>query len=118
VALKDCQVFSYEPDLEGDPFSEHTVWCFNYFFFNEERRMICYFTSTARIKGTHSNSDNTNTSQGDDFSTQSPSPGNSPYPITPNSTYNNNSEGEIESDVDGVDGVYNMDTNELDQDEF
>lgn len=50
VALKDCEVFSYVPDLDTDPFSEGALWSFNYFFFNKTLKRIVYFSCVARSK--------------------------------------------------------------------
>lgn len=50
VQLGECDVFSYVPDLESDPFSEGILWSFNYFFFNKALKRIVYFTCVARRK--------------------------------------------------------------------
>ncbi|KAH8092936.1 RNA polymerase III core binding protein [Aureococcus anophagefferens] len=50
VSLKDCEVFSYVPDLDSDPFSEGALWSFNYFFFNKTLKRIVYFSCVARSK--------------------------------------------------------------------
>lgn len=50
VSLKDCEVFSYVPDLDSDPFSEGALWSFNYFFFNKSLKRIVYFSCVARSK--------------------------------------------------------------------
>lgn len=47
IVLRDCEVFSYEPDMESDPFSEGCLWSFNYFFFNKSLKKILYFTCVA-----------------------------------------------------------------------
>ena len=47
VKLKSCEVYSYVPDMEGDPFSEGSIWSFNYFFIDRESRKIAYFTCVA-----------------------------------------------------------------------
>ncbi len=42
------EVYKYLPDSDGDPFSEQgSVWSFNYFFFNKDLNVICYFTCVA-----------------------------------------------------------------------
>jgi len=48
VQVKKCEVYSYVPDMDGDPFSDGALWCFNYFFFNKELKRICYFTCVAK----------------------------------------------------------------------
>jgi hypothetical protein len=45
IDLKKCEVFSYVPDLEGDPFNvPGSTWSFNYFFHNASERKILFFT--------------------------------------------------------------------------
>jgi len=44
ICLQDCQIFSYNPDMESDPFGEAgCLWSFNYFFFNKELKRIVFF---------------------------------------------------------------------------
>ena len=47
IKLTNCQAYSYIPDMEGDPFSENSVWSFNYFFVDNDARKIVYFTCIA-----------------------------------------------------------------------
>eukprot|EP00605_Chrysophyceae_sp_TOSAG23-4_P001734 GSChrysophyteH1.ASY1.ANO1.1921.1 assembled CDS len=47
VKLSRCEVYSYVPDMDGDPFSEESIWSFNYFFIDRELRKIAYFTCVA-----------------------------------------------------------------------
>lgn len=47
IQIKNCEVYSYLPDMEEDPFSDGTMWSFNFFFFNKELKRICYFTCLA-----------------------------------------------------------------------
>jgi hypothetical protein len=47
VELKSCEIYSYVPDMEEDPFSDGALWSFNYFFFNKELKRIIYFTCVA-----------------------------------------------------------------------
>lgn len=38
-------VFSYNPDLDSDPFGEEgSLWSFNYFFYNKKLKRIVFFT--------------------------------------------------------------------------
>jgi len=54
VELKECEVFSYIPEVEGDPFSEDGVlWSFNYFMFHKSEKKILYFTCLARTLDRH-----------------------------------------------------------------
>jgi len=48
VSLRDCDVFSYVPDYDSDPFSEGVLWAFNYFFFNKALKRIVYLSCVAR----------------------------------------------------------------------
>jgi len=50
VRLHECEVYSYIPDMEEDPFSEGNLWSFNYFFFNRSLKRILYFTCIATSK--------------------------------------------------------------------
>eukprot|EP00735_Rhodelphis_limneticus_P014241 TRINITY_DN8243_c0_g1::TRINITY_DN8243_c0_g1_i1::g.10181::m.10181 TRINITY_DN8243_c0_g1::TRINITY_DN8243_c0_g1_i1::g.10181 ORF type:complete len:229 (-),score=23.40,sp/Q6PGU2/MAF1_DANRE/45.71/2e-49,Maf1/PF09174.5/5e-50 TRINITY_DN8243_c0_g1_i1:28-714(-) len=41
----DCEIYSYIPDLDQDPFSESpNLWSFNYFFYNKVLKRIVFFT--------------------------------------------------------------------------
>lgn len=44
IGLEDCDVYSYNPEAEGDPLTERgTIWSFSYFFYNRKlRRMVCF----------------------------------------------------------------------------
>ena len=48
VVLKDCEVFSYIPDLDSDPFSASSLWSFNFFFVNKPLKKILFFFCIAR----------------------------------------------------------------------
>lgn len=50
VKIKDCEIYSYVPDMEEDPFSEGNLWTFNFFFFNKTLKRILYFTCIATSK--------------------------------------------------------------------
>lgn len=52
VRLRECDVYSYVPDMEEDPFSDGNIWTFNYFFFNKSLKRILYFTCIAKSKFT------------------------------------------------------------------
>jgi len=47
IGLKNCEVYSYVPDMSEDPFSDGSLWSFNFFFFNKDLKRICYFTCVA-----------------------------------------------------------------------
>jgi len=50
VHLSECEIYSYVPNMEDDPFSQGNLWTFNYFFFNRGLKRIIYFTCIARSK--------------------------------------------------------------------
>lgn len=49
IDVKNCELFSYNPDLSGgDPFSEDgCLWSFNFFFYNQKIRRVLFFTARA-----------------------------------------------------------------------
>lgn len=48
VALAECDIYSYNPDLSSDPFGEEgSLWSFNYFFYNKKLKRIVFFTCRA-----------------------------------------------------------------------
>lgn len=45
INIKDCDIYSYVPDLEADPYAEDgSVWSFNYFFYNKKMKRLVFFT--------------------------------------------------------------------------
>ena len=49
INLRQCQIYSYVPDVEtGDPFSDGNLWSFNFFFYNPQMKKMLYFTCMAR----------------------------------------------------------------------
>lgn len=45
ISLQNCDIYSYIPDPDCDPFSEEgNIWCFNYFFFNKKARRLIFLT--------------------------------------------------------------------------
>lgn len=50
IDVNSALIFSYLPDLEGDPFSVGCLWSFNYFFVSREQKRILYFSVMARDK--------------------------------------------------------------------
>lgn len=41
----DTDIYSYNPDLDSDPFAtDGALWSFNYFFFNKKLKRILFFT--------------------------------------------------------------------------
>lgn len=48
IAMNECDIYSYNPDLSSDPFGEDgCLWSFNYFFYNKKLKRIVYFTCRA-----------------------------------------------------------------------
>jgi len=51
IVLKDCDIYSYTPDTDSDPYAEDgnatAIWSFHYFFYNKKLRRIVYFTCRA-----------------------------------------------------------------------
>lgn len=48
INLTDCDIYSYNPDLNSDPYGEPgCVWSFNYFFYNKKLKRIVFFTCRA-----------------------------------------------------------------------
>lgn len=43
IELTECEIYSYKPDVEGDPFAEKgSIWSFVYFFYNKRlKRILC-----------------------------------------------------------------------------
>ncbi|XP_012941235.1 repressor of RNA polymerase III transcription MAF1 homolog isoform X2 [Aplysia californica] len=53
ICLKDCYIYSYNPDMSSDPFSEEgCIWSFNYFFYNVKLKRIVFFSCRAKRKDT------------------------------------------------------------------
>uniref|UniRef100_A0A674GA86 Repressor of RNA polymerase III transcription MAF1 homolog n=1 Tax=Taeniopygia guttata TaxID=59729 RepID=A0A674GA86_TAEGU len=45
ICLAECDIYSYNPDLDSDPFGEDgSLWSFNYFFYNKRLKRIVFFT--------------------------------------------------------------------------
>ncbi|CEG35331.1 Mod5 protein sorting/negative effector of RNA Pol III synthesis [Plasmopara halstedii] len=44
IKLDECDVYSYIPDMDSDPFSDGNLWSFNYFFYNKMQKKVLYFT--------------------------------------------------------------------------
>jgi len=48
IALNECDIYSYNPDLSSDPYGEEgCIWSFNYFFYNKKMKRIVFFTCRA-----------------------------------------------------------------------
>ncbi|XP_077216124.1 transcription regulator [Tasmannia lanceolata] len=44
VNLAECEIYSFNPDFEGDPFLEKgTIWSFNFFFYNRKLKRVISF---------------------------------------------------------------------------
>ncbi|KAJ1937753.1 RNA polymerase III-inhibiting protein maf1, partial [Linderina macrospora] len=45
INIDECDIYTYTPDAESDPYEEDgPVWSFNYFFFNKRMKRIVFFT--------------------------------------------------------------------------
>ncbi|GAA6108010.1 repressor of RNA polymerase III transcription MAF1 homolog isoform X1 [Tachysurus ichikawai] len=45
ISLAECDIYSYNPDLDSDPYGEEgNMWSFNYFFYNKRLKRIVFFT--------------------------------------------------------------------------
>jgi hypothetical protein len=47
VQVRDCDIYSYIPDMDADPFTDGNLWSFNYFFYNKSLQSTSSATSTA-----------------------------------------------------------------------
>jgi len=44
VKLAECEIYSYNPDSDADPFLERgAIWSFNFFFYNRKQRRVVSF---------------------------------------------------------------------------
>ncbi|XP_043701077.1 repressor of RNA polymerase III transcription MAF1 homolog [Telopea speciosissima] len=44
VRLSECEIYSYNPDSDGEPFLEKgAIWAFNFFFYNRKLRRVVSF---------------------------------------------------------------------------
>ncbi|KAJ7564987.1 hypothetical protein O6H91_02G043300 [Diphasiastrum complanatum] len=45
AGLNDCDIYSFLPDQEVDPFAERgSIWAFNYFFYNKKLKRVVLFS--------------------------------------------------------------------------
>ncbi|KAK5646002.1 hypothetical protein RI129_004466 [Pyrocoelia pectoralis] len=48
IDMKECDIYSYNPDFASDPFGEDgCLWSFNYFLYNKKLKRIVFFTCRA-----------------------------------------------------------------------
>eukprot|EP01098_Paradermamoeba_levis_P003748 TRINITY_DN1666_c0_g3_i1.p1 TRINITY_DN1666_c0_g3~~TRINITY_DN1666_c0_g3_i1.p1 ORF type:complete len:248 (+),score=61.97 TRINITY_DN1666_c0_g3_i1:71-745(+) len=51
INLRDCDVYTYVPDPDSDPFGEEVnLWSFNFFFYNRKMKRVIYWTCRAKSK--------------------------------------------------------------------
>ncbi|GKV42944.1 hypothetical protein SLEP1_g50292 [Rubroshorea leprosula] len=44
VKLSDCEIYSYNPDYDADPFLENgAIWSFSFFFYNRKLKRVVGF---------------------------------------------------------------------------
>lgn len=68
ISLNDCDIYSYNPDLNSDPFGEPgCLWSFNYFFYNKKLKRIVFFTCRAVNADASTSSDFVMDTVEDDF---------------------------------------------------
>lgn len=60
ISIYECDIYSYNPEYESDPFGEDGyIWSFNYFFYNKKMKRILYFSCRAKSKAYETDSDDT-----------------------------------------------------------
>jgi len=48
IKLMECDIYSYNPDLDSDPYGEEgNLWSFNYFFYNKKMKRIVFLSCQA-----------------------------------------------------------------------
>lgn len=48
IDIQVCEIFEYHPSIsDGDPFTDGSLWSFNYFFLNKETSRLLYFTCSS-----------------------------------------------------------------------
>lgn len=65
IAPKECDIYSYRPDGDSDPFGEDgTLWSVNYFLYNKRLKRIVFIRASAASTGIPSEDES---NQDDDF---------------------------------------------------
>lgn len=63
---KDCEIYSYNPDRESDPFGEEgSLWSFNYFWYNRKLKRILFFRARASTASASYEDDESGTGSAD-----------------------------------------------------
>ncbi|ORX97594.1 Maf1-domain-containing protein [Basidiobolus meristosporus CBS 931.73] len=45
IVVADCEVYSYDPDVDSDPYAEEgSIWSFNYFLYNRKLKRILFIS--------------------------------------------------------------------------
>ncbi|XP_038616177.1 repressor of RNA polymerase III transcription MAF1 homolog [Tachyglossus aculeatus] len=58
ICLSECDIYSYNPDLDSDPFGEEgSLWSFNYFFYNKRLKRIVFFSCRSISGSTYTRSE-------------------------------------------------------------
>lgn len=47
ITVNECDIYSYNPDYNSDPYQPGCLWSFNYFFYNKKLKRIVFFTCCA-----------------------------------------------------------------------
>ena len=51
MILQECDIYSYIPDADSDPFSEDNIlWSFNYFIYSKSLKRVVFFTCRSLSK--------------------------------------------------------------------
>eukprot|EP00053_Salpingoeca_punica_P008272 m.74686 g.74686 ORF g.74686 m.74686 type:complete len:237 (+) comp14526_c0_seq1:260-970(+) len=63
----ECDIYSYNPDADSDPFVEEgSLWSFNFFFFNKKLKRIVFFACRAASLSSHMEDDDRDSMDEDD----------------------------------------------------
>eukprot|EP00040_Diaphanoeca_grandis_P039842 m.260323 g.260323 ORF g.260323 m.260323 type:complete len:273 (-) comp39669_c0_seq1:96-914(-) len=58
IVPSECDIYSYRPDMDGDPFGEEgSLWSFNYFLYNKKLKRIVFIRANASSIHTGSEDD-------------------------------------------------------------
>lgn len=64
MSLKECAVYSYSPEEDPSDADDGAIWSLNYFFFNKNRKRVCYIYLRGISILSHSPPDGTETPVG------------------------------------------------------
>lgn len=96
IILAECELYSYNPDLNSDPFAEDgCLWSFNYFFYNKKLKRIVFLSCRCTSKSIDNNYDDEEEEEEEMMSNNSEntSSNNRPFWTFSSSTNSNNNSG-------------------------